>query len=411
MDFLYNLAVSISAFFLKLISPFLPKLGLFFEGRKQLLDKLEGQIAKGDQVIWVHAASLGEFEQGLPVIQQLREAYPDFKLLLTFFSPSGYEVRKNSGAADVITYLPLDTKANARRFIEITNPSLVVFVKYEIWPNYFDALSQRNIPIVLISAIFRKRQVFFKWYGGFMRKALRKLSFIFVQDEQSQVLLSQIGFSNTSISGDTRFDRVSQILGRDNEIQLLADFKGDSICLVGGSTWPEDEQLLLDLIENAPENMKFILAPHDIKADHISKLKSRLSKKALIYSEREGKEAADYEVLVVDTVGLLTRIYSYADIAYVGGGFATGLHNTLEPAVFGIPVLIGPKYEGFKEAEDLVEQRGILVVRDKKDLRDAINQLISDREYYQTTGMINAEYISKNKGASVQIIGYIRTLL
>ncbi|MEM7380607.1 MAG: glycosyltransferase N-terminal domain-containing protein [Bacteroidota bacterium] len=411
MDFLYNLAVSISAFFLKLLSPFLPKLNLFFEGRKQLFKKLEGQIAKGDKVIWVHAASLGEFEQGLPVIQRLREAYPTYILLLTFFSPSGYEVRKNSREADVITYLPLDTKRNARRFLEITNPSLVVFVKYEIWPNYFEALSQRNIPIVLISAIFRKRQVFFKWYGGFMRKTLRKVSFIFVQDEESQELLTNIGFSNTSVSGDTRFDRVSQILDRDNAIPFIADFIGNSTCLVGGSTWPEDEHLLLDLIANPPQSMKFILAPHDIKADHISKLRSRLSGKTLVYTERQGKEATDYDVLLVDTVGLLTRIYSYADIAYVGGGFATGLHNTLEPAVFGIPVLIGPRYEGFKEAEDLVEQKGILVVKDKNDLKNAVNQLIHDKEYYQATGLINAEYISKNKGASVQIIGYIRTLL
>ncbi|NAS10415.1 3-deoxy-D-manno-octulosonic acid transferase [Poritiphilus flavus] len=411
MDFLYNLAVSISAFFLKLLTPFLPKLNRFFKGRKQLFEKLEEQIAKEDRVIWVHAASLGEFEQGLPIIQRLREEYPGFKLLLTFFSPSGYEVRKNSGAADVICYLPLDTKKNARRFLEIARPSLAVFIKYEIWPNYFEALRKGGTPIVLISAIFRKRQVFFKWYGGYMRKALRKVSFIFVQDQQSQILLDHIGFSNTAVSGDTRFDRVSQILDRDNTLPMVEEFKGNSLCLVAGSTWPEDETLLLDLIDKTPEGMKFILAPHDIKADHIAKLRSRISGKTLVFSEREGKVATDYDVLLVDTIGLLTRIYSYADLAYVGGGFATGLHNTLEPAVFGIPVLIGPQYEGFKEAEDLVAQKGILVVKDKTTLSDTVNQLIQDADYYRTTGRINAEYITKNKGASVQIMGYLRTLL
>ncbi|HUH46633.1 MAG TPA: glycosyltransferase N-terminal domain-containing protein [Arenibacter sp.] len=411
MFHIYNIAIRISAFFLRLIALFHPKIKLFMEGRKGVFAFLQNNLAKGDRVVWIHTASLGEFEQGLPVIERAREEYPAYKILVTFFSPSGYEVKKNSAVADLITYLPLDTPKNAKRFVELVNPKLVIFVKYEIWPNYLRVLAENKTPVILISAIFKKEQIYFKSYGGFMGKALTGFSHIFVQNANSVNLLRSIGCTNVSLGGDTRFDRVMEILERDNHLKFMEDFRNNSPILVAGSTWPEDEEILVPQINNSPPTLKYVLAPHNIKSEHIRKLRDSIQKKTVLYSEMDQKDLADYEVLIIDTIGLLTKIYSYATIAYVGGGFATGLHNTLEPAVFGIPVIIGPKYKGFKEAGDLVQLGGVLVVTSKLEYSDLIKKLNQEKNYLQGTGAINRSYVSKNKGATLQIMDYIRKVI
>lgn len=372
---------------------------------------LKKNISEGDSIIWVHTASLGEFEQGLPIIEQLKKNYPEYRILVTFFSPSGYEVKKNTAAADVVTYLPMDTKKNAIKFLDLVNPKLVIFVKYEIWPNYLRALSQRNIPTLLISALFKENQIYFKSYGGFMRKTLHNFTHIFVQDTKSIELLSKINIKNTAISGDTRFDRVIEILERDNNLAFMENFKNGAKTLVAGSTWPDDEEVLVPYINTGESSLKFVLAPHNIKPEHINKLKSSINKKTILYSELENKDLSAYEVLIIDTIGLLTKIYSYAEISYVGGGFATGLHNTLEPAVYGIPVIIGPSFKGFKEAEDLVNKGGVLVVKSPAEFFTLVNDLLKDEEHLKRTGDINSTYVSENKGASIQIMAYVRTLI
>ena len=372
---------------------------------------LKKNISEGDSIIWVHTASLGEFEQGLPIIEQLKKNYPEYRILVTFFSPSGYEVKKNTAAADMVTYLPMDTKKNAIKFLDLVNPKLVIFVKYEIWPNYLRALSQRNIPTLLISALFKENQIYFKSYGGFMRKTLHNFTHIFVQDTKSIELLSKINIKNTSISGDTRFDRVIEILERDNNLAFMENFKNRAKTLVAGSTWPDDEDVLVPYINTGESSLKFVLAPHNIKPEHINKLKSSINKKTILYSELENKDLSAYEVLIIDTIGLLTKIYSYAEISYVGGGFATGLHNTLEPAVYGIPVIIGPSFKGFKEAEDLVNKGGVLVVKSPAEFFTLVNDLLKDEEHLKRTGDINSTYVSENKGASIQIMAYVRTLI
>ena len=408
---IYNFAVQLSALFLKLIALFHPKIKLFVDGRKEVMSYLKKNISEGDSIIWVHTASLGEFEQGLPIIEQLKKNYPEYRILVTFFSPSGYEVKKNTAAADLVTYLPMDTKKNAIKFLDLVNPKLVIFVKYEIWPNYLRALSQRNIPTLLISALFKENQIYFKSYGGFMRKTLHNFTHIFVQDTKSIELLSKINIKNTAISGDTRFDRVIEILERDNNLAFMENFKNGAKTLVAGSTWPDDEEVLVPYINNGESSLKFVLAPHNIKPEHINKLKSSINKKTILYSELENKDLSAYEVLIIDTIGLLTKIYSYAEISYVGGGFATGLHNTLEPAVYGIPVIIGPSFKGFKEAEDLVNKGGVLVVKSPAEFFTLVNDLLKDEEHLKRTGDINSTYVSENKGASIQIMAYVRTLI
>lgn len=359
----------------------------------------------------MHAASLGEFEQGLPIIEKLKHEFPSYKILITFFSPSGYEVKKNTSAADVVTYLPIDTSKNAKQFLNTLNLKLAIFVKYEVWPTFLNELKKGRIPIVLVSAIFTESQAYFKWYGSFMKNALRNFSHIFVQNESSRELLESIQIKNASISGDTRLDRVSEILDRNHSLSFMETFKQDEICLVAGSTWPEDEAILIDYINHSPKHLKFVIAPHTIRKDKILGLAGAVTKKTAIYSHHVENNLRDCQVLIIDTIGMLTKIYSYADIAYVGGGFATGLHNTLEPAVYGIPVLIGPHYSGFKEAEDLVSLRGILPIKDKWSFGEQLKKLLDNQELLKRTGQINADYIAKNKGASIQIVDYLRKLL
>ena len=407
----YTIIVFIIWQILKLLALTNPKLSLFVKGRKQTLTILKKQIHKKDHIIWIHAASLGEYEQGLPILERLKLEYPTHKLLLTFFSPSGYEIKKNTQAADIVAYLPIDTKKKVAQFLDFAKPELAIFIKYEIWPNYLAELRKRKIPTLLISALFRKSQLFFKSYGHFMRKSLRNFSHFYVQDMQSKKLLLSIGLTNTTITGDTRFDRVSQILERDNHLKFMQDFSENHSCFVAGSTWPEDETLLIDFINTTTNTTKFVIAPHNIKLNAILKLKASITKSTMLYSEMDAATIKSAQVLIIDTIGLLTKVYSYANIAYVGGGFATGLHNTLEPAVFGIPVIIGPNYNGFLEAEKLVSLGGVLSVTHKVEFSTIADNLLKNKEERTKLGKINSTYIESNKGASDLIFKGIGPLL
>ncbi len=408
MNFLYNFAISLSWYLLKIPAIFNPKLRLFIKGRNRVFSFLENNITQQDKVIWIHTASLGEFEQGLPVIKKLRSSYSDHKILVTFFSPSGYEVKKNSEEAHLITYLPLDTLHNVDRFLRMVHPVLAIFVKYEVWPNYLRGLQKRNIPTLMVSGRFNSEQVFFKWYGSFMRKALGRFTHFFVQDASSLDLLKGIGLQNSSVSGDTRFDRVSEILERNNILPFMEQFKGTSLCLVLGSSWPEDEALIEYYLQHTTTSLKIVIAPHDIKEGHLQKLRESIPSKVIFYSDIENEDLREYQVLILDTIGLLTKVYSYADMAYVGGGFATGLHNTLEPAVFGIPVVIGPQFDGFNEARDLVQEGGITVIDSAESFSQTLDQLVQHPSNREKMGKINAQYVEDQKGASIKIIHFIQ---
>ena len=399
MFFLYNLLAIIAGYALQLVALFSPKMKLFMEGRKTVFDTLTHKISPTDKTIWFHAASLGEYEQGLPIMEKIRALYPNHKIVLTFFSPSGYEIRKNTKAADVVVYLPLDTQSNAKRFLELVRPEMVFFVKYEYWPNYLAGLKKNNTPTYLISGLFREKQVFFKWYGGFYRKALQAFTHFFVQDNGSKELLKTINIHNVTVSGDTRFDRVSEILERDNNLPFIEEFKNDTITIVAGSSWPKDESMLIDFI-NSAENTKFIIAPHNIKTDQIQELKGSITKKTILFSEKEGKNLADYEVFIIDTIGILGKIYSYADVAYVGGGFGTsGLHNILEPAAFGVPIVIGPNHQKFPEAVAMIHMGGCIAVSNKKEMEDTLSSLIHNDDYRLETGHRAGTFVSMNRGA------------
>ncbi|PKB16108.1 3-deoxy-D-manno-octulosonic acid transferase [Flavobacterium sp. 5] len=408
MHFLYNLIIQITQFLVKIIALFSPKMKLFVDGRKDVFTILMQKIDSKDQTIWFHAASLGEYEQGLPVIEKIKEKYPNHKIIITFFSPSGYEVRKNNTVADVTVYLPLDTPKNAKQFLKLVHPELVFFIKYEFWINYLDQLQKQNIPTYLISGIFREKQLFFKWYGGFYRKALNTFTHFFVQNENSEKLIKQLGKTNVTVSGDTRFDRVVTILEKDNTLDFISEFKNNKTTIVIGSSWPKDETLLVDYINSNPQEVKFIIAPHNIKPEQIQQLQNSFTKETVLFSEKENKDLSQYKVFIIDTIGILTKIYSYGDIAYVGGGFGNpGVHNLLEPATFGIPIVIGPNFSHFDEATKLVNSKGCLSIKNLKELESAFSILIQNTEIRHQKGKICSEFVQKNKGATDYILAQI----
>ena len=397
----------------KLLALFSPKIKLFVDGRKTVFLTLASKINPKDKTIWFHAASLGEFEQGLPVIERIKVQFPNHKIVVTFFSPSGYEVRKNNTIANVTVYLPLDTKFNAQKFLKLVHPDLVFFIKYEYWPNYLNELKKLNIKTYLISGIFRENQAFFKWYGGFYRNALKTFDYFFVQNESSKLLLQKLGFENVKISGDTRFDRVVSILERDNSLDFIKQFKNNTTTIVIGSSWPKDENLLVNYINQTNENVKFIIAPHNIKAEQIQELKNSISKKTLLFSDynlekRLITSLQEYDVFIIDTIGILTKIYSYADIAYVGGGFGNpGIHNILEPATFGIPIIVGPNFSHFAEAIALVHQEGCVSISNQNELNDAFSYLILNEDIRHEKGHICSTFVQMNKGATKIILNSI----
>jgi 3-deoxy-D-manno-octulosonic-acid transferase len=392
----------------KFLAIFSPKIKLFVDGRKTVFQSLESKISSSDKSIWFHAASLGEFEQGLPVMEKIKKEFPNHKIVVTFFSPSGYEVRKNNSIADVCVYMPLDTKSNAQKFLKLVHPDLVFFIKYEYWPNYLNELKKLNIKTYLISGIFRENQTFFQWYGGFYRNALMAFDYFFVQNESSKLLLHKLGYKNVKISGDTRFDRVVSILERDNSLDFIKHFKNNTISIVIGSSWPKDESLLVNYINQTNVKVKFIIAPHNIKVEQIQELKNSITKKTILFSEKENTDLSSYDVLIVDTIGILTKIYSYADIAYVGGGFGNpGVHNILEPATFGIPIIVGPNYSHFAEAVALVHQEGCVCVANQNELNNAFSNLISNEDIRHEKGHICETFVQMNKGATDIILKHI----
>jgi 3-deoxy-D-manno-octulosonic-acid transferase len=411
----YNLIVYLASQILKIVALFSPKMKLFVNGRKTVYSTLKSKIKSDDKTIWFHAASLGEYEQGLPVIEKIKDKFPSHKIIVTFFSPSGYEVRKNNTVADVTVYLPLDTKSNAKQFLDLVHPEMVFFIKYEYWPNYLNELKKLNIKTYLISGILREDQAFFKWYGGFYRDALKTFDYFFVQNENSKKLLQSIGFNNVKISGDTRFDRVVSILERDNSLDFIEQFKDNKTTIVIGSSWPKDENLLIDFINNSSENVKFIIAPHNIKQEQIQELKNLIKKKTILFSEKneilnqvQNDKLADFNVFIIDTIGILTKIYSYADIAYVGGGFGNpGVHNLLEPATFSVPIVIGPNYSHFAEATALVNMEGCISIQSQTQLNEALNLLIQNEDERFEKGHICSTFVQMNKGASDIIMNHI----
>ena len=379
-------------------------------GRKESFSKITE--LKNAKTIWFHVASLGEFEQARPIIEEIRNTHSEYKILVTFFSPSGYEIRKNYNLADVVCYLPLDSKSNVREFVKEVNPVMVLFIKYEFWPNLLNELKKKEIKTILVSGILRKNQIFFKYYGGFMRRSLQAFHHFFVQDITSKELLNSINFSSVTVSGDTRFDRVSKLLSQENTPDFISDFKNNQYTVVAGSTWKEDEELLVNYIINkSSAQAKFIIAPHNINKDAILKLQEALHNKAILFSEKEGKKLSEYKVLILDTIGILTKIYPAADAAYVGGGLRTGLHNILEPATFGIPIVIGNQYEKFKEALDLVALKGCISISNQEEFSSIFIKLHVDENYRKTIGEKNKQYIQQNLGATRLIMNYLKTTL
>jgi 3-deoxy-D-manno-octulosonic-acid transferase len=399
-------------FILKIAALFNPKIKLFVDGRKSVFKILSNKIKAYDKTIWFHAASLGEYEQGLPVMERMKSRFPNHLIVLTFFSPSGYEVRKNNTIADVTVYLPLDTQSNVEKFMKIVRPDRVFFIKYEYWPNYLNALKNRETATYLISGIFREDQLFFKWYGGFYRNALNAFEHFFVQNSKSKDLLLQLGKSNVTVSGDTRFDRVASILNRDNALEFIEEFKNNSLTIVVGSSWPKDESLLVPYI-NSAENVKCIIAPHNIKTEQIQALKNSISKKTILFSEVDFTSSnpinlANFDVFIIDTIGILTKIYSYADIAYVGGGFGNpGVHNILEPATFGVPIVIGPNYSHFPEATALVNMEGCISISTQEELNEAFDNLIQNTAIRFEKGHICSTFVEMNKNATEIIMNHI----
>jgi 3-deoxy-D-manno-octulosonic-acid transferase len=409
MLFIYNLIVLLASQVIKLLALFSPKMKLFVDGRKEVFSILQSKINPNDKTIWFHAASLGEYEQGIPVIEKIKINYPNHKIVVTFFSPSGYEVRKNNTVADATVYLPLDTKSNAQKFIKTIHPELVFFIKYEYWPNYLNELKKLEIKTYLISGIFREKQAFFKWYGKFYRNSLKTFDYFFVQNESSKNLIQTIGFNNVKVSGDTRFDRVVSILGSHNSLDFIEQFKDNKTTIVIGSSWPKDENLLVNYINNASNEIKFIIAPHNIKAEQISNLKSQITKSSVLFSEKSTIDLSNFNVFIIDTIGILTKIYSYADIAYVGGGFGNpGVHNILEPATFGVPIIIGPNYSHFAEATALVHQEGCVSISNQNELNEAFDNLIFNEDIRHEKGHICSTFVQMNKGATEVILKHIK---
>jgi 3-deoxy-D-manno-octulosonic-acid transferase len=408
MFIIYNWVAGLAWAILSFASVFSRKLQLFVAGRRGVLKLLSQNFTPQDRVIWFHAASLGEFEQGLPVIEGIRLQYPECKILLTFFSPSGYEVRKNNTVADLTVYLPLDTAKNAKKFVGSLNLEMAFFIKYEFWPNYLRELAHKKVPVYLVSGIFRPNQIFFKPYGGFYRNILSVFTHFFVQNGSSKELLSKLGYHNVTVSGDTRFDRVTAILERDNSLPFVSRFKGNNLLVVIGSSWPQDEKLMASYINKSNTATKFLFAPHNIKPEQIEVLSKALTRPFVLFSQMQDDKLEQASVLIVDTVGLLTRIYHYADVAYVGGGFGRpGVHNLLEPATFGIPIICGPNYSHFAEASALVELGGCLSVNNEAELTSTLDLLLQNPDERGEKGHICATFVQMNKNATTRILKHI----
>nr|WP_321354128.1 glycosyltransferase N-terminal domain-containing protein [uncultured Draconibacterium sp.] len=408
MSLLYNLGILFYGFFIRVAALFNEKAKLFVAGRKNWKKKLDSAVDKNASYIWFHCASLGEFEQGRPVLEKIKEQHPQYKIVLTFFSPSGYEIRKNYEGADIVAYLPMDTKKNAQEFIHLVRPEKVFFVKYEFWYNYITELKKQQIPLYIISAIFRENQQFFKStpWGKWYRKMLHSFEHIFIQNDTSAQLLEQAGIKHYTISGDTRFDRVAEIARGAKKFSIVEKFRGNDVTLIAGSTWKPDEELLAAFINNSSD-VKFVIAPHEVAPANINRIQELLKKPSICFSKADISDIDSYDVLIIDSIGILSSLYQYGNIAYIGGGFGVGIHNILEAATFKLPILFGPNYLKFKEAVDLVDQKGAFPIQNFTELETTLSKLLNNNNNLKKTSEICKKYIEKNVGSTKLIINKV----
>jgi len=409
MTVFYLLGIYIYYLLLAIASWFNPKARFWIRGRKGLFKKLKQEITPDEKIVWFHCASLGEFEQGRPLIEAFKEKYKQYKILLTFFSPSGYEIRKNYEGADYIYYLPLDTPKNAKRFLNIVDPSVVFFIKYEFWYSFIKEIGKREIPLYLVSGIFRKNQRFFKKQAFKSQKMLGDFTHFFVQNEESANLLNGISINNVSITGDTRFDRVYTIAKNSKNLPLIEKFKGNNHLLIAGSTWKLDEDLITRYINETESKLKFIIAPHEIHSENIDRIVKSINTdiEILKYSDANSENISNAQVLIINNIGLLSSLYKYGDIAYVGGGFGKGIHNTLEAATFGMPLLFGPNYMKFKEAVDVINAGGAFSISEYDELKRKIEFYLSRPNDIIKAGQITSNYVRNKQGATEKILKLI----
>lgn len=409
---MYSLAIHLYAFVVALISPFYKKARLMRLGQWKTNSILRERIDRNAKYIWFHASSLGEFEQGRPMIEKIKAKHPEYKILLTFFSPSGYEVRKSYNGADVVCYLPFDTPFRVKKFLNLANPVMAIFIKYEFWGNYLNELKRRGIPVYIISAIFRKDQLFFQWFGKPYRKMLYCFNHLFVQDDRSKELLAEFGIDNVTVTGDTRYDRVLDVRNQAKELPVIESFVegklGDRpFVMVAGSSWPQDEAIFIPYFEKHPE-MKLIIAPHEIHEEHLLSIEKMLKRPSARLSKVKEEQLADIDCLIIDCFGMLSSIYRYGKIAYIGGGFGVGIHNTLEAAVYGIPVLFGPNYHKFKEAKDLIAVGGGFSITDELSFSAKMDELMGDEKTRELAGKASDGLVGRNVGATDMVLKHIR---
>lgn len=400
---IYNLIIYLYASAVRLAALFNKKASLMVAGHTEAFNKLKKEIDSSAKYIWFHAASLGEFEQGRPLIEEIRKQYPDYKILQTFFSPSGYEVRKNYKGADIVCYLPFDTPGNAHRFIALAKPCMAFFVKYEFWKNYLVELNRKSIPVYSVSSIFRDNQIFFRWYGASYRNVLKQFTHLFVQNEYSVSLLEKISVRNTTVVGDTRFDRVLEICRQAKELPIVEQFKGNAVTLVAGSSWAPDEDIFIPYF-NAHPKMKLIIAPHVIDESHIKEIIGKLDRTVVRYTQATPETVAQADCLIIDCFGLLSSIYRYGEIAYIGGGFGVSIHNTLEAAVYGMPVIFGPNNKKFQEAQDLLVCKGGFEILGAQDFNQLMDRFLTDNSFLDKSGKKAGNYVRDNSGALEKIM-------
>ena len=400
---IYNLAMYILELGVKLAALFSDKPAKMVKGYREVFDLLQRKIDSNAQYIWFHAASLGEFEQGRPLIERIRKEYPQYKILQTFFSPSGYEVRKNYDGADIVCYLPIDTPSNVKKFVDLVNPCMVFFVKYEFWQNYLNTLYKKGIPVYSVSSIFRPNQIFFRWYGKGYQQVLKTFAHLFVQNEESKQLLAGIGVNNTTVVGDTRFDRVLDICAAAKQLPLVQKFKGDTLTFVAGSSWGPDEDIFIKYFNAHPE-MKLIIAPHVVNDGHLKEIESKLQRSSIRYTKATEENVQQADCLIIDCYGLLSSIYRYGEISYIGGGFGVGIHNVLEAAVYGIPVIFGPNNKKFREAQHLLANKGGFEINGYEDFEQLMNKFLRDEVYLKQSGKAAGDYVKGNAGAMEKIM-------
>ena len=396
---LYNIAIYFYLLGVAIASLFNEKVRKMWRGERAAFDVLKQKVDPEAKYVWFHAASLGEFEQGRPIMERLRSEHPEYKILLTFFSPSGYEVRKNYEGADIICYLPLDTPINAIRFLRLVRPVMAYFIKYEFWYNYLHILKYRHVPAYSVSSIFRPEQIFFKWYAKKYAGVLRCITHFFVQNEQSRELLAKIGITEVTISGDTRFDRVLQIKEQSKHLPLVEAFKQDHKVFVAGSSWPPDEEIFIRFFNEHPE-WKLIIAPHVIGNDHLQQILSRLNRKTVRYTEATPETAAEAQCMIIDCFGLLSSIYHYGEVAYVGGGFGVGIQNVLEAAVWNVPVFFGPNNKRFQEAQQLLASGGGIEITNYSSFATAMQRFMDDDKWLEQCGSKAGDYVKSMAGAT-----------